>query len=256
MFLVDFFWGGRIQFSILAFALLSIGPSFLAAYLFYLVGVPIKISLSDPKSPLQLLFLGVILPAPAYLVSYAIFKLPYPGANPFLPILVAIGIIGQPSGQTFISEFRMWFTFFVIYYSLCALLFTFLALAFRYLENADFLETFGLLDDERFATLLANDVRIYVDIVTVDGNFVYAGMLRNTTSKIYFKGGAVILSDVLKIPVDEADKPIEMYALERAAAGQLDARSYLGEMCFPKASIANINIRVGGNVSTEKTKFV
>jgi hypothetical protein len=206
--------------------------------------IPLRISFSQPNLPVQLFVLGILLPMPSYFLALSLTKLFF-DFDSTTPILFLIGVLETPKQADLTTNFPMWLCFIAIYYCFNFLVAFFLGLLFTWSDTISvWFEKISIIDEDKYANLQSNKVLVEVDIVTVDGQFIYSGKLGGGISEIYFSQGTIVLSDVLKIPIKEGELPIEEYKGILVAEGKLSSASFLKKMIFPKNNISNVNVRV------------
>lgn len=244
-----------MQFSAFIFILIILIPSLIHSVVLRLMKIPLRISFSQPNLPIQLFVLGIILPLPSYFIALGLTRLFF-DLDGTAPILYIIGILNAPTSDSVITEFTTWTCFISIYFLLCGITAFFLGLLFNWSETiATAIEKISIIDEDKFASLQSDKVNIEVDIVTVDGQFIYSGKLGGGLSEIYFPQGTIVLADVLKIPISDGELPIEEYRGKLLAEERLSSASFLKRMIFPKNNISNVNVRVTPKNQSTDVRF-
>lgn len=244
-----------MQFSAFIFILIILMPSMIHSVVLRLMKIPLRISFSQPNLPVQLFILGILLPMPSYFFAVGSTRMFF-DLDGLKPILYLIGILEAPNRDELIHDFPMWICLISIYYIFSLVMAFFLGLLFNWSETiAVWFEKISIIDEDKYANLQSNKVIVEVDVVTVDGQFIYSGKLGGGLSEIYFSQGTIVLSDVLKIPLGDGSLPIDEYKGILAVEGRLSSTSFLKKMIFPKNNISNINVRVSPKYNSTDVRF-
>lgn len=228
-----------MSLSILASVLIIFIPSYVFAVTFRMMKVPLKVSLKDYKTPIQIVLLGVILPAIPYFLAYAVSSL-FATISFYTPWKVLIGVVDFKS-IPWADKWLFWSILFLIFCFIEALLLSLLA---RSKNGLIFLDWLHILDEQEYLAQSANSLSIEIDI-TVDGlPFVYSGTIEKIRTSSLLNRDCLQLSKVLKIPIEIANKDLGNYMVDIISKPETDSRAWLKTMIFPKDKINTLNLRV------------
>ena len=142
-------------------------------------------------------------------------------------------------------DFNSWLLFLSLYYFFCIFFALVASMAFKVFDTVSLLfEKLSIIDEEKYISLNAKSADIELDILTIDGNFIYSGKIDVGYPEIYFPNKSVVLKDVIKIKNDAQFVDLEEYKASLVLDGKIKTNNFLKRMIFPKDAIANINVKI------------
>lgn len=235
--------------SVFSLTLLIVVPSVISAAMFSLGKIPLRLSLQQTNLPVQLFFLGLLIPALPYVLAYVVTSYTWSMCWT-TPLFAAVGLLDDVlTIERIRSGAVKWTLFFVSFYLLCVAMSGVVILVLRrYPKLMDACERLGMMDDQKVAEAWGDQVLTEVDIVSNHGQYIYSGWLKSGRNSFFFDGGGIVLRKVRRTKIEDGDKPIEKTQNQ-------SEETLLGEMYFPKKNIVNINLRTETKMKFENIRW-